>query len=485
MRRFPRRVFSDSISRREALRFLATASGAALLGPQLTGCGSEHGDGSSNAPLMPEELDIQSVVIVMMENRSFDHFVGSYSLLEGRSVDGLRNGFTNPRPDGSLVASFRSGLRCVDDPPHSWSAGHRQVDNGANDGFVSEYHSRLVNNGIDPALADEAMGYFTRADLPIHYALADEFALCQRWFSAVLGPTWPNRMYLNTAQSNGRMNNDLPPLTVGFTWPTIWDRLNDAGIDWKSYFGDLPFLFLWGRLRAQQNHFGRFEEFLDQARSGTLPAVCHIEPIYQFNSDHPPQDTALGQAFLSSILSSIAEGPQWARTMVILCYDEHGGFFDHVAPPIVADERAADGFGQLGVRVPGIVISPYTKRGYVSSTLHEHSSVPAFLEWLFGLPPLTVRDANANYFLDTFDLRRIRNADPRPFPGLPVIDADPDEPAECFRFTNPDAGDRDLERFADVGGIPSEFDGRKDAPELIRTINRELIAMGKARRRRG
>ncbi len=481
--RSPRRVFADALSRREALRYLARTTGALTLAPYLIGCGDDDGAATVNAsPLLPEELDIETVIVVMMENRSFDHYFGSLRLHEGRNVDGLRADFHNPLPDGTPVPVFATGQACIDDPPHSWDSSRRQVgETFGNDGFVKEYLARLINEDQDPAAAAEVMGYLTRADLPIHYALADEFALCERWFCSVLGPTWPNRMYLHSAQSNGRRNNNFPG-PGGFRWPTIYDRLGEAGIEWKNYAGDVPFLLLFGSLMRQSNRVGRkIEEFLEDARNGTLPPVCHVEPAYTVNDDHPPHDIQLGQAFLSSIVHAVANGPQAQRAMIIITYDEHGGFFDHVAPPVVADERADEGFGQLGVRVPGLVISPYTKRGYVSSALHEHSSVPAFLEWLFGLAPLTMRDANANYFLDTFDLRRVRNGNPRAWPNLPLIEVDPEVPEECIRFDDPRTASRQaIERWADAVALDRGFDHRHEVERMARAVNRELLRLGKA-----
>jgi phospholipase C len=519
----PRRVSARAITRRQALRHIGAATGATAFAPWLIGCG--NGDHTpartptstatptvpptatatstatdtftptatpsttptpTTAPLRPEELDIETVIIVMMENRSFDHYFGSLSLEEGRAVAGLMPGFSNPRPDGSMVQPFPMDLRCVADPPHGWFSSRAQVNAGANDGFVREHYASLLEEGLPTAAADEVMGYHRRAHIPIHYALADEFVLCQQWFAAVLGPTWPNRFFLHSAQSNGRINNDFPEdLENGFTWPTIYDRLSDAGIDWKSYYSDLPFLFLWGHLNRQMNRFATMAQFVDDARSGRLPPVCYLEPVFianAANDDHPPHDILRGQAYLSTILHALAEGPQWERSMVIITYDEHGGFFDHVAPPTVEDERSAEGFGQLGVRVPGLIISPYARRGFVSSTLYEHSSVPAFLEWLFGLEPLTVRDAQANYFIDAFDVDRVRRNDPRPFPTLPVVDVDPDVSPECEALGQ--VGLNELAQFADAGGIPAAFDRRRESPELVRTLNRELIKMGGARARR-
>lgn len=484
--RSPRRVFADSISRREALRFLATTSGAIALGPALAGCGDDSDTTAVGQPLRPEELDIDTVVIVMMENRSFDHYFGALSLHEGRSVDGLRPGFANPLPGGGVVPVFATGQNCIDDPPHGWTSSRRQIGtDGRNEGFVSEFLARLEEENRDPAAAAEVMGYFTRFDLPILYGLADEFAVFDRWFCSVLGPTWPNRFFLHSAQSDGRTNNSFPP-PGGFRWPTIYDRLDEAGIDWKSYSGDVPFLFLFGNLQRQSDRVGNpIRAFFEDARSGNLPPVCYVEPAYTANDDHPPHDIQLGQAFLSSVVHAVAESPQWSRSMVIITYDEHGGFYDHVPPPIVPDERADLGFGQLGVRVPSLVVSPYTRRRAVSSELHEHSSVPAFIEWLFGLAPLTWRDAQANHFLDTFDLRRVRNGDPRPFPALPVIAVDPDFPEECLRFGGRrDNPEPDLGGFADSGALPRSFDGRGEVEAMQRSINRELLRLGKALPRR-
>jgi len=535
----PRRVYSGGITRRQALRQIGVAAGATAFAPWAIGCGDDHGRPLStptpNAtstpastftgtatptptstltgtpttsstptptstptasptplPLRPEELNIETVVVVMMENRSFDHYFGSLSLEEGRAIDGLRAGFSNPMPNGTPVPIFPTDRRCVADPPHSWERSHAQFNGGANDGFVREYHASLISDGYTAAeadqLANQVMGYQRRANIPILYALADEFVLCQQWFCSLLGPTWPNRMYLHSAQSGGRMTNDFPEdLQTGFTWPTIYDRLTAAGIEWKTYFTDLTFLPLWGSLRTPGTAVP-ITQFVDDALSGNLPPVCHIEPGFldaAASDDHPPHDIMRGEAFLSTVLHALGQGPQWSRTLVIITYDEHGGFFDHVAPPVVDDERSAAGFGQLGVRVPGLMISPYSPRGVVSSTLYEHSSVPAFIEWLFGLEPLTVRDAQSNMLSDLLDLDRIRRRDPRPFPSLPVIEIDPDDvPSDCAPFRSAPAA-AELARLADSGAIPASFDRRRESVELVRSFYSELIRMGGARLRRG
>lgn len=480
----PRHVSSHAIDRRHALKALGGLAGAAALSPWLPGCG-DRADGAT-ATLRPEDLDIETVIVVMMENRSFDHYLGALSLVEGRALDGLASGLSNARPDGSPVAPFAMDLRCVVDPPHSWNRSHAQFNGGANDGFVTEHTDSVVDDGFGPERGDQAMGYHTRVHLPIAYAVADQFAIFDRWFCSVMGPTWPNRLFLHSAQSNGRINNDFPEdLVNGFTWPTIWDRLNDAGIPWAAYWSDLSFLLLFGRLHPQVNATDGIEQFLDDARSGRLPAVCSVEPTYfgvGRNDDHPPADFARGQAFLSSIIRAVAEGPQWERSLIVITYDEHGGFYDHVPPPTVEDERADLGFDQLGFRVPSHVISPWTRTGYVSSMLHEHSSVPAFIEWLFGLEPLTVRDANASFLLDTFDVDRVRRADPRPAPVLPVLEIGPDTVAECLELGvggSEAAGQVELAAFAERAGL-HHLDRRAANLERLESINRALVEMGGA-----
>lgn len=460
---------AGGVTRRKALKQIGAAVGAAALSPLIHACGT---DGEGGASAANRAVPVDHFVLLMMENRSFDHYFGSLSLLEGKQVDGLRPGMANPRPDNSMSGIYRETLRCVADPPHGWVSTHAQVNGGRNDGFVLEHFKR-----VGAAHGDEVMGYLTRAHLPISYALADEFALCDRWFCAVQGPTWPNRLFLHSAQSNGRTNNDLP-VGAGFRFPTIYDQLQAAGVTWKYYYSDLPFLLLYSSLGRLADHIVPVAQYFEDARSGNLPQVSVVEPAFGLNDDHPPHDIRLGQAFISSVVHALGQSPHWRRSMFLLTYDEHGGFFDHVAPPKVQDERASEGFDDAGVRVPGLVISPWAKRGYVSSVVHEHSSWPALLERKFNLAPMTLRDANANSFDDVFDFDRINRDDPRPFPNLPMVTADPNIPPECAAFGAGGAAALDIEIAADAGLVPRQFDRRKQLPETLRTISDELVRMG-------
>ncbi len=468
------------VSRRDALKKIGVAAGAVALAPWISSCGDDGEGGLSGEarPLTPEELKIDTVVLVMMENRTFDHYFGARSLIEGRPVDGLKATFANPRPDGTMVSVFPMTDRCVEDPPHGWEASFRQVNDGRMDGFVQEHWA-----AVGPTHGDQVMGFYQRHQLPIYYALADEFVLCQRWFCSVRGPTWPNRMYLHAAQSDGRKNNDFPN-PPGFRFRTIYDVLNEAGIEWKYYYTDLPFLALWASLRGQRTRLLPLQAFFEDARAGTLPPVCVVEPGFGINDDHPPHDIQLGQAFVAAVVRALGASPQWRRSLFLLTYDEHGGFFDHVPPPTVPDERAAEGFGALGPRVPALVLSPWARRGFVSSTLYEHSSYPALLEFLFRLPPLTMRDRNANIFFDVFDRVRLETDNPRPFPQLPVLTVDREAPPECVALgvTSRDVpGLQDIERFANAGGIPRALDRRRDAAQTISDLHSELVRLGGAR----
>lgn len=471
------------ISRREALKHIGAVAGAMAIAPWVMGCGDDGDPPLQSAPMpiptpAPEELKVDTVVVVMMENRTFDHYFGSLSLHEGRPVNGLSATFSNPRPDGSPVHVFPLNDRCVEDPPHSWEASFRQVNDGKMDGFVREHWA-----AVGATHGDQVMGYYQRHQLPFYYALADEFVLCERWFCSVRGPTWPNRMYLHAAQSDGRKNNDFPP-PPGFRFTTIYDVLNNAGIEWTYYYTDLPFLALWASLRSQTSRLRPIRAFFEDARAGTLPPVCVVEPGFGINDDHPPHDIQLGQAFVAAVVRALGASPQWRRSFFILTYDEHGGFYDHVPPPTVPDERAAEGFGALGPRVPALLVSPWARRGWVSSTLYEHSSFPAFLEFLFRLPPLTMRDRNANIFFDAFDRHRLETDNPRPLPELPVITVDREAPPECVALgvTQRDVpGLQDIERFANAGGIPRSLDLRRNVAETIRDIHEELVRLGGAR----
>src|SRR5581483_6844898 len=281
-----------------------------------------------------------------------------------------------------------------------------------------------------------AIGYYVEPDRPFFNALARNYTTCDRFFAAILGPTYPNRIFQHAAQTD-RLDNTLDISTL----PTIWDRLAEAGVSATYYYSDVSFLWLWG---AKYLPISRsYDEFLADAATGNLPAVSFVEPRFvedstgTSGSDHPHADVRVGDAFLAETFHALANGPAWPSTVFIVTYDEWGGFFDHVAPPRAAapnavDPDLVDGKALLGLRVPAVVASPFSRGDAasprVSSTVFDHTSVLKLIEWRFGLAPLTARDASADVgnLLDVLSFHKPDAAvpslpDPAPPPIVPCI----------------------------------------------------------------
>jgi phospholipase C len=403
------------MNRRDMLKAMGAMAGAASAARVLPGCGD-------NA-LPP---GIEHIVVVMMENRSYDHVLGARALV-GLGGDGLTASMSNRGQRGDDIPVYEAlvGNLCIPDPPHSWSAAHSSFADGANSGFASAYQAAHH----DPALRD-AMQYLTRRHVPVTWALADAYTVCDRYFCSVMGPTWPNRMYWHAASSNGTMVNEIP--AGGFTWPSIYHRLGDRGIDWRYYYVTLPVLALITNL-DKTGHLFLYEQFLRHAAVGDLAPVTYIDPGFNVNDDHPPIHPAYGQQFLASIYLALASSAKWDRTLLVITYDENGGFFDHVPPPVTVDDLPS--FGQMGFRVPTLVIGPYVRQG-VSSTVRDHCSVLAHIERHFDLEPLNQRTVAANDLSDTLDADRLREAAAPPPIRLPAVEIDESTlGADCVAMT--------------------------------------------------
>ena len=386
-----------------------------------------------------------------MENRSFDHYLGSLRLREGLQVDGLTGAEWNPDPDGNQVPTFQLDDFTPDDPPHNWDASHAQWNLGLNDGFVIAHAGASQN---------EVMGHHVRSQLPIHYALADSSAICDRWFASVMGPTWPNRFYLHGATSKGVKSN-VP--ATGFT--SVFDLLEDAGVSHRNYFHDLAWCsggyFKLGGLSG-------IEKFFEEAAAGTLPSFSIIDPQFigaGANDDHPDHDVQLGQALISAVYNALAQSPQWGECLLVITYDEHGGFFDHVPPPTKVDERPE--FTQLGFRVPSIVAGPFVKRGCVVSTPFEHVSVIKTLRTRFGLPSLNARvDASKDLSscINPAFLRR-----PQPPIVLPQLQVSMSKLKARWGLGY-QGEHREMWEAAERGLIPRHLDRRREGPEITRRV---------------
>ncbi|MBV9265811.1 MAG: hypothetical protein JO061_06555, partial [Acidobacteriaceae bacterium] len=278
------------------------------------------------------------------------------------------------------------------DPDHSYSGSRVAYDNGAMDGFLKAGKNDLFS-----------IGYYTESQVPFYAALARNFLVCDQYFAAILGPTFANRMFLWAAQTD-RLGDTAQLSNL----PTIFDRLSHAGVSHKYYFNNLPYLALWGLKYIFSTSL--FSEFLHDAASGKLPSVSFIDPRYTIlddgtgNDDHPHADIRNGEAFLSQIYRAVTSGPAWKNTVLIITFDEWGGFFEHVAPPRVVPANNIDtddnGGVLLGFRVPTVIVSPFTlntatRVPQVTQTLFDHTSILKLIEWRWGLAPLTPRDASA------------------------------------------------------------------------------------------
>lgn len=374
---------------------------------------------------------IKTIVVLVMENRSFDHMLGWMKLLNPE-IDGVTGNESNPlsiTDPNSPRVYFTDNAEFVDpDPGHSFSAIREQIFGSSStstdpppmDGFAAQAESMAKN------FSATVMSGFRPEVLPVYTALASEFAICDRWYAAVPSSTQPNRLYVHSATSHGATSNDAAKLAAGYPQTTIFDNIYNAGLSFGVYYQNLPSVLFYRNLRqlkyiAKFFIYGLF--FKKHALAGTLPNYVVVEQRYfdlpgaAANDDHPSHDVAEGQKLVKEVYEILRASPQWNEMLFVVTYDEHGGFFDHVPTP-VRNVPSPDGimgpapynftFNRLGVRVPTFFISPWINKGTVvhdpngptSDSHYEHSSLPATVKKLFNLPSdyLTQRDAWAGSF---------------------------------------------------------------------------------------
>jgi phospholipase C len=375
------------------------------------------------------DMPIDHFILIMQENRSFDHYYSSFP-----GVDGAAPDVTNPDAQGHPVSRFHFTTKCMNGGDHGWDGEHANLDGGKLDGFV------ITNSSPVP------MGYYDSTELGYYYTLASTFAISDRHFSSVLGPTWPNRMFYFAGTSWGFTNNKSPPGTdpQGNPYPNLFSELDDAKVSWRVYYHDVP----TPPIAAAQTFIADFENFHkvdDVAASfaadvagGTLASVSIVEAsdlLGNLSPDEgPPGDVDIGQQFVSGVIAAIMNSPFWKTSAIIISYDENGGMYDHVVPPaacapdsIAPNNGGSVGFDQYGFRVPLLAVSPYAKRGFISHVVTDHTSVLRFVEARFGLPSMTVRDANAQPIYDLFDFAHPDYS----LPSLPTVTVSQDPINHC------------------------------------------------------
>ena len=377
---------------------------------------------------------IKHVVVLMMENRSFDHMLGcmqsKYPSLEGIPEAGPprsnadKAGKTYPQAPGAA-------RQLASDPDHEYTSVITQIAGGAMSGFVADYQTHFP----DPATPlGEVMKYHARGTLPALHALAENFTICDHWFSSLPGPTWPNRLFVHSGTSIGKVTMPDNVFNLNWHWydqTTLYDRLNAASISWRIYYGDVPqSLVLVDQLEPENAiRYSKFKDFFGDAAGieADFPQYCFIEPSYNdpgANDDHPPYDVMGGQKLIADVYNAIrANEPLWNATLLVIVYDEHGGFYDHVAPPktVAPDNRAGElgfAFDQLGPRVPAILVSPCVAAG-VLSTVFDHTSLLRYLSDKWNLGPLGARTAQANSFAAAIG-QTPTNSGPQTIPAMPA-----------------------------------------------------------------
>lgn len=453
---------------------------------------------------------VQHIVVLMLENRSFDHLLGA---LPG--VDGVLDANGEVRADIFNLATpadpsskrYSPGLGSVfatptdqiskgyGGPSHSFTSATEQlfsvqtVGSGAaettpyhggapttspptNSGFVLSFIGELTQDmgaaklaaaqaaaangqGEDPV--QEIMDVFTPDQLPAISSLAQQFAVCDRWFSELPGPTEPNRLFVHAGTSTGLTYN--PWAYDMLDTPTIYDRITAAGKDWAFYAYDLTDAANFSALAKLPNSDYPFEQFWSDAAAGKLPFYSFLCPRYstsgdaQANSQHAPLDVRFGDKLIADVYQAVRNSPHWPNILLIITYDEHGGYFDHVTPPAVVPPDGAVSpnafmqheatqykktyltepdytfdFTRLGFRVPAVLVSPFIAKGTIDSTAYRHTSILRFVEDLLGQPPLTQRDATATSFAGLLSLAVARQDCPQtvPSPTLPVDDPELD-----------------------------------------------------------
>jgi phospholipase C len=422
---------------------VSSVAGSALFAEPALAASAQRAPGSLPYPdlaagTVNSQMPFDHIIVVMMENHSFDNLLGQLPIAGQPQADGLtfdaagnaQN--SNPGADGTaaVVTAYPfTNTSQAGSVSQDWNATHEQIDNGQMDGFVQSVDS------IQP------MGYFPPDVVPFAYSFANTFTVANRWFCSAPCQTYPNRRFLMAGTAYGDIATaadsllQAPPPNG-----TIFDQLNAHGITWANYYTDLPqTLIIPSIVTKYPGNIQPLTSFLADLALGTLPQVSFVDPEFGVvtevgsllaqssaaaglgtiletlgGDEENPQDMYYGEAWAYTILEAVLNSPSWPRTLLIYTYDEHGGYYDHVPPPaaIAPDDippglaagDAPGGYDIYGPRVPAMVASPYAIPNGVTNVVHDHTSVLATIEAKWNLPALTYRDANAATVMDFLDL---------------------------------------------------------------------------------
>ena len=398
-----------------ALALAAALLTAALLAVAGPAAGSTS-DGGTPEERTETLTPIKHFITLMQENHSFDNYFGTYP-----GADGFPEGLCEPvdldRPDAGCVEPYPIGDDAISDLAHSAETFEMQYNGGEMNGFVAAHGDRPAD------VAALAMGYYDDYNLPYYWNIADEYVLFDRFFTASNGGSVRNHFYWVTGTPGNYEQDSLKP--EGFDEiPTIFDRLQEAGISWKfyvqNYNPEINFLadldegdhaqLVWVPLLNYRrfvtdpelsSRIVPLDEFYEDLENDTLPAVSYVVP--SGSSEHPPGSIQAGERFVRAMLTSLMRSDSWESSAFMWTYDDWGGWYDHVEPPQV------DEYG-YGFRAPALLVSPYARRGHIDSTELDFTSMIAFITHNWGLEPLADRDRNATPFFDAFDFE----SDPRP-----------------------------------------------------------------------
>ena len=441
--------------------FALLISGCALFngsGPGSGGGGGGGGNGGGSGDITA----VNHIIFMAQENRSFDTYFGKlndYRASQGlpQEVDGMPADASNPADDGSMIHAFHFNTTCIENTSAAWATSHinfnrfhQESDTPTMDGFVVEAAAAAKFQGSNDTTGVRAMGFYNSDDLISHYFLATQFAVSDRWFAPAPIETEPNRMYLVAATSVGHAHAPQNPVNA----PTIFDRLDQKGVSWKIYISD-PQLdtelgFFSGFVSKHRDKFVPVSQYFTDVQNGTLPSVAYIDPGFTIGADEHPgkgNNIQTGAAFSTSLIKALLQSQSWKDSVFIMVFDEHGGLYDHVPSPtnvpspdgitpqdlFPPDPKTGDpgdpqgNFTRYGFRIPNMIVSPFTRKHFVSHTVTDSTAILKFIETRFGLQPLTNRDALA------MDMKEFFNFNNPPWATPPVV---PDQPVQAGRCTD-------------------------------------------------